>query len=267
MNNICYVTLFYDIGRGNWNNIFKRSFEDYYIAFEPYITLFNKDTCNGDKLIVFIDKKYYDILKERIHGSNILLISIDNNFMSNLYCWKTIYKERDIMSNKKFKIFLESRITCPEHSFPEYTLINHSKIDLICWLINNTSEFNYYAWVDFGFFKSKDLIPSKLIDINKLQLDKINYTLINPIDENDKNILYTLKYAPEKVGGFFFFGRKDKLLEYQILYHEVFNWFQNDLKIADDDQHLVLQCYFKKSELFSLHCLYEWHKAFVHFQK
>jgi hypothetical protein len=266
MNNICYVTLFYDIGRDNWNNIFKRSFEDYYGAFEPYINLFNKDTCNGDKLIVFIDKNYCDILKDRIKGSNIFLISIDNNFMSNLYCWKKINKEREIMNDENFKKLVAWRISCPEHSFPEYTLINHSKIDLICWLIDNFSEFNYYAWVDFGFFKNKDLIPSNLIDINKLELNTINYTLINPIDEYDNDIFYTLKYAPEKIGGFFFFGRTDKLLEYQKLYHEVFDWFQS-LNIADDDQHLVLQSYFKNHKLFTLHCLYGWHKAFIHFQK
>ena len=65
----------------------------------------------------------------------------------------------------------------------------------------------------------------------------------------------------------YFFGRKDKLLEYQKLYHETLNWFQNELNIADDDQHLALQCYFKNPELFTLHYNGDWHKALLYFQK
>lgn len=270
MDKICYVTLFYNIGRDSnmWGK-FKRSFEDYYKRFEPFIKLFDKNNCKDDKMVIFIDKEYYDILNDRIENSNMFLIPIDENFMNKLYMWKTMDKEISIMKDEQFKNILGDRSEFPEHVFPKYTLINHSKIDLICWLINNNImiDFNYYAWVDFGFFKNEFLIPDDLLDINRFDKNKINYTLINRIDEKDRDIIYTLQNAPEKIAGCFFFGRKDILLEYQNLYHQIFNWFQNELKIADDDQHLVLQCFFKNSDLFKFHWIDGWHQVFICFQR
>ena len=54
--NICYVTSYYDIGRDSWDG-FTRTFDEYLRDFEPFITLFNKDKCGDDMLIVFIDDK------------------------------------------------------------------------------------------------------------------------------------------------------------------------------------------------------------------
>jgi hypothetical protein len=265
--NICYVTVYYDINRKNWTR-FGRTFEEYLETFDPYLKLFNKNNCENDILIVFIDKKYENILKSKINENiNIKIIPIDNDFMLKLPMWKTIEKEREIMNNQEFKNILGWRQNFPEHVFPEYSLINHSKIDFISWIItNNIMNYDYYSWVDFGFFKRKEHIPNKLMDIDKLNINTINYTLINNIDNSDNNIIYTLQYAPEKIGGFFFFGNKDKILEYQKLYHETLKYFQ-DNNITDDDQHLALQCYFKNPSLFTLHYLGGWHKSFIHFQK
>ena len=80
------------------------------------------------------------------------------------------------------------------------------------------------------------------------------------------DITYTLKVAPEKIGGFFFLGRKDKLKEYQQIYHQILDNFQNN-NIADDDQHLALRCYFHKPSLFTLHYLMEWHCILFKYQK
>ena len=268
-NSICYVTLYYDIGRNLWENRFQRSFEDYLEHFEPFIDLFNEDKCQEDIMIVFIDKKHEHKLNEKISSScRIKLFPIDNDFMNTLPMWKTIEKEREIMSSEKFKNILGDRVIYPEHIYPEYTLINHCKIDLISYLINeNITDKNYYSWVDFGFFKLSENIPLRLLDVGYFNTETINYMCIDPLDENDNNILYTLRIAPEKIGGFFFFGRKDKLLEYQKLYHETLNWFQNELGIADDDQHLALWCYFKNPQLFTLHVHYKWHKVFKYYQK
>jgi hypothetical protein len=268
-NGICYVSLYYDIGRNNWGGKFQRSFDDYLIYFEPFIKLFNKDTCEDDTMVVFIDKKFEEKLREKLNeDTKIQLIGIDNDFMNELPMWKTLEIERQNMKNLSFKFILGNRSRFPEHNYPEYTLINHCKIDIISYLINsNNVNYNYYAWVDFGFFGLKENIPEKLLDINRFNLDRINYTCINRIDIRDSDIIYTLQNAPEKVGGFFFFGQKDKLLEYQKLYHEILYLFQHVSKIADDDQHLVLQCFFKKPELFTMHILYGWHKVFKYYQK
>ena len=266
---ICYVSAYFDIDRKSWNH-FGRTFEEYLVTFEPFFDLFNKNICENDLMVLFIDKKYENEIKNRINDDvNIIIIPIDNEFMSNLPRWKTLDREREIMNNLDFQELLGIRKNYyPEHLHPEYTLITHSKIDFVSWLItNNIVDYEYYTWVDFGFFKLKENIPKKLLDINKLNIETVNFPLVNQLDMLDQDVIYTVQNAPEKIGGFFFFGQKDKLLEYQKLYHEVVYWFQNELNIADDDQHITLQCYFKNPELFTLHLHYGWHKVFVFFQK
>jgi hypothetical protein len=51
------------------------------------------------------------------------------------------------------------------------------------------------------------------------------------------------------------------------LYHEILNYFQNTLNIVDDDQHLVLQCYFKNPSLFTMHYLGRWHSVLREYQQ
>jgi GR25 family glycosyltransferase involved in LPS biosynthesis len=268
----CYITFYYDIKRENWPNQFKRCFNDYLKTFEPFITLFNKETCEEDEMIVFIDSKHFDTVQNLIKSkptSNISLYHLNDDIMNELPMWKTLEVERQIMNLDSFKNLVGERIIYPEHIYPEYTLINHVKIDMVCKVIEeNLSKHDVFAWVDFGFFSNGFNVPTFLLDISNFNLDKINYSLINPIEKIDFQIEYTLKKAPEVIGGFFFLGRKDKLLEYQKLYYETLDYFQNTLKIADDDQHLVLQCYKKKTELFSFNNKnYGWHKVLKANQK
>lgn len=264
---ICYITAYYDINRNEWPNNFKRSFNDYLSSFTPFINLFKNDPT--DEMIVFIDEKYYEELYNITHEvKNIRLIKLNKDILNEIYCWSLLEKEREIMKDPEYRFLLENRVIYPEHNYPEYTLINHSKIDFVSRVIDHgLSTSQYYAWVDFGFFSKNEDIPSSLLDVNNFNLDKINYTLINPIDDKDNNVYYTLRYAPEKIGGFFFIGRKDKIKEYQELYHSILNEFQRR-NIADDDQHVALKCYFKKPDLFSFNnSNYGWHKVFVANQK
>jgi hypothetical protein len=265
---LTYITLYYDIGRKNWST-FARTFEEYFEHFKPFLNLFNKQTCNKDEMIVFIDEQFYNSFLEHINSEiNIIVVSINNDFIESLPMWKTKEHEQNIMNDINFKNRLGNRSIYPEHNYAEYTLINHCKIDLISKAIElrlSTNEF--YCWVDFGFFKLEENIPRRLININYFNLEKINYTLINGLNDIDKDIDHNLLYANEKIGGYFFFGRKDKLLEYQKIYHKMLYIFQNLLKIADDDQHLVLQTYFVFPEIFELHATLKWHSVFKIFEK
>ena len=219
---------------------------------------------------VFIDSRYANRVQKQFYpNTRITLIEIDDEFMErNLHMWKTLPREREIMNSTEFKNKIPHRIHFPEHSIPEYSLINHCKIDFINYVIlNNISDAEYFCWVDFGFFKIQDSIPPQFLDLEKLNLDKINYTLINKLDFNDISINYTLKHAPEKVGGFFFFGSKKKMIEYQKLYHSMLDYYQNNLKICDDDQALALACLWKNPQLFCFHFTGVWHIALKYFSK
>jgi hypothetical protein len=270
INNICYVTAFYDIGRDNWEN-FNRSVDTYFNNFKPFINLFDTTICENDEMICFIDDRYISFLETLLeqHQTNITLIPLNLDLLNELYIWKSLEIERQNMNRIEFKQLIGERYIYPETIYPEYTLINHCKIDLISRVIDlNMSDKNYYAWVDFGFFGKVEFIPNKLLDINKFNLETMNFWLINPIQLIDSNIYYNLAIAPERIGGFFFLGNKNIIKIYQQLYHDMLYHFQNILHIADDDQCLHLMIFFQTPELFSFNMdNYGWHKVLVVNQK
>lgn len=266
MTNICYVSAFYDLSRENWK-YFNRTFEDYLTCFQPYIDMFCKEDTKGCEMVVYIDVNRSEQFKKAIpKNCKMKVIDIDKVFMNNLHIWRKLSREREIMNSESFRLLIPHRLYFPEHTIPEYTLINHSKIDFVNYTIDNVCDVEYYSWVDFGYFKLPNYIPTNFLDVNKFDTSRINYTLINQLTEHDKSIMYTLTNAPERIGGFFFFGSKECMKQYQQLYHNVLEYFQNTLNIADDDQALALACYYTNKDLFKLHMLGEWHKALIHFQ-
>lgn len=121
--------------------------------------------------------------------------------------------------------------------------------------------------VDIVYTSGIGFHPLPQLHLTKIDADRVNYTLINPIDPLvDKNIMYTLQNAPEKVGGFFFCGNKESLIVYRELYHRVHELLQHQ-SIVDDDQHLALLCYLERPDLFCMHHLGGFHKALTTFQK
>lgn len=271
---ICYVTAYYDIGRESWP-YFSRTFDDYLAHFKPYIKLFDKSISDNDEMFVFIDERYYNTLQTLINESsethtNITLISLTKELLNELPIWKTLSKEQEILNDKSFKILLGDRANYnyPETLYAEYTLINHCKIDFVSRVIDKKlSKADFYCWTDFGFFANPANIPDKLLDIEKFNVNTINYTLINNIMNIDADFRYVLRYAPETIGGFFFLGHKDKIKDYQSLYHFILKECQEVLRIADDDQHLALRCYFACPDIFSFGEVMGWHKVYIKNQK
>jgi len=258
MSQLVYVSAFLDIGREDWKQ-FKRTYSNYLNCFQPILNLFLNSVTGKFKLVLFLDDKY----NININHPNIFIIPINQDYMQTLPLWKKLDRETSIMNSKIYKETFKERLCYPENSNPKYTLINHCKIDFICRAMQYIDS-EYYCWFDFGYCKNPEIIPTNFLDINKLDKDKINYTLINPLDDKDRDIMYTMLQAPEKVGGFFFFGNKYNLIKYQRLYHLVHSKLQENY-IVDDDQHIVLRCYFEYEDMFKLYTL-GWHKALKHFQ-
>lgn len=273
-NCIYYATCFYDIGRSDWKN-FSRTFDEYLTEFEPLLELFSKENEDKHKLFVFLDEKFIKLFQEKNIPVNVMVIKIDENWLKKHTQWEDVEDERKIMESDEYKEIVGDRIKFPESHIPEYTMINHIKIDFLkhiyeYYLEGNLSK-KYLAWLDFGFFKKDHLkrgadnyIPQRLLDPEYFDTDKINYTVINPITEQDIDVKYTLKNAPERVAGYFFFLRADKLVSYHKLYTDTLTDFRNN-GYADDDQHLVLQCYARLPNFFKFHQL-PWHTALVKFQ-
>lgn len=275
MSSITYVSAFYDIGREKWKK-FPRSFNQYLNGFRPFINLFsrphNEISCYN--MVVFIDKRHAEKLRqELLPHTKITVIETSPEFLyNNLPMWRTLETERGIMDSPRFKNIVAHRKLCPECYIPEYTLINHCKIDYVCYLIDNGMQYdispsNFYCWVDFASFQLPEKIPERMLDHTKLDSNRINYTLINPITPDDQNIILTMTNAHEKIGGFFFYGNAHIIKQYQSLYHEVLKYYQTVLGLADDDQALALSCYFIRPDMFAMHYTGKWHEALNYFQK
>jgi hypothetical protein len=283
-----YVTAYLDINRDKWTT-FSRPFVNYLDSFIPYITIFQNHYYINNKfndniklnyyMIIYIDFKYYDLIKSKIPvdllNKNIFrLIRIDEESLISISpLWSKLDKEEEIINSVKYKNEFKHRLHFPENNNAKYTLINHAKVDFLTNTIHMLSKLNnteneelYICWTDFGYFKLKEDIPINLLDINKFDKDKINYTLINEVTEYDKDIKNTLYYPREVFGGFFWFGNKNKILEYQKLYHEVHQEEFLNQSYVDDDQHISLRCFIKNENLFKLWNLHGWHKALTHFQ-
>jgi hypothetical protein len=258
---LCIVSAFLDIGRGEWT-VFRRSLKQYFINFLPY-TRFEHE------MIVFMDDRHIGDLSTLCENAkNITLIPINRDWMQeNIHAYQQLSRETEIMESEEFKTLVSHRLLHPECCKPEYNIMQHAKIDFVSYtIINKLSQADYFAWSDFGYFQSLDRIPERSLDITKFNLEKINFQGMSELSSQDFDIMYTLTHAPERVGGFFYIGNPNQLLEYQELYHQVCKEF-HDMGIVDDDQHIMIQCIAKQPSLFAVPNLRAWHVTYLYYQK
>jgi hypothetical protein len=263
---LCYITAYLDIGRDKWSH-FQRPFTKYFNCFTPLVDTFKKHLNSTHELIVYIDESHHQQVKDYVgECKNVTVFPINEGFMTNnIPVWSRLDRERQIMDSSYYKNFVRHRSHCPETYEPRYTCINHAKIDFINFskILTNAQ---YFCWVDFGYCSDPESVPKNFLDINKLDKNRINYVLLNPLTQQDSDVIYTIVTAPERVGGGFFFGNREKMAQYGDLYHKVHKWFQEN-NLADDDQHFIIQSSLRNPDLFKFHHLGGWFKALVNFQK
>jgi hypothetical protein len=260
--NLTLVTAFFDIGRDQWNH-YPRSVDEYTSAFAEYQKL-------PYPIVLFMDDRYLQKVAVR---SGLTIIPINHAWLEeNCWAWQQLTRESEIMATALHKSRVQHRIACPETHNPRYTLINHAKIDFVCYAITHgllTSS--HIAWSDFGFFScGKNVpgvhMPSRPLELERFDTAKVNYGLLNPIDERDRDPLYTLRYAPERISGGFFLATPTIMLQYQSIYHSKLTDWQTQ-GFADDDQHLVLRCYLDHPDLVNPLFIGKWCVQYVFFQK
>jgi beta-1,4-mannosyl-glycoprotein beta-1,4-N-acetylglucosaminyltransferase len=271
--NLVVVSAFLDINRSKWN-AYNRTSQTYINSFLNYLNYDNK-------MVVFIDDKYIQEVKEMYEKSqykNKIFIPINKEWMEhNIYAWQQIECYKNIMKSDKYTNLVQSRINLgnPENIYPEYNTINHSKIDFICYAIKNNyiSENDFICWSDFGIFSAlfhnnPNEYPFNSLDINKFNVNKISFCLVNKLNKNDEDMIYTLTQCPEKITGGFFAGPVNLMLELQKLYHMSSEELITN-NISDDDQHVYLRCYFNNPTMFELYLSSnrQWPKGLLYFEK
>jgi hypothetical protein len=284
-NNITLVTAFLDIGRETWkNNDFKRT-PDFYI--DSFLTYLNYPY----KMVCYIDEKYIGKVLETYEKSvykNKKFIPINRAWLNkNIHAWSLIENDEVILNSEDFKTFLKKRLPymypngipeknvrehlCPENIYPEYNVINHSKIDFIMHAIQNKYIDTYFTgWSDFGYFSTyhldKGSLPKNILDTNNFDKNKITICLRRKILDEDNDMFFTTLFAYELFIGAFYAGPTHIMERFQKLYHAcVVELYKNG--ISDDDQHVYIRCNLKDPEILNL-CIFDgdWPKALTVFQ-
>ena len=149
---ITIVTAFLDIGRGEWDNQYKRTTEFYIKSFLHYLEY-------PYQMVCYVDDRYLDEILEHYVKSpyrNKIFIPINKYWLkNNIHAWKQLDRDREIISSEKYRSLIMKRLQImfpngvpstnmdrikfifPENIYSEYNIINHSKIDFIMHAIEN----------------------------------------------------------------------------------------------------------------------------------
>lgn len=253
MPNISIVTAFYDIGRGSWTpergfpHYLQRTREIYFERFSRLLKLKNDIT-------IFTSEETYDDVKKICDENpnattNIIVAEI---FLDSDKSYKKIH---EIQRSKEFqnKIHPSQKLN-PEYWSAEYVRLTNLKamfVDTaISFEIAKLPKNDMVAWIDFGYMRSDDKIPSSLewnynFDPEKIHLTSYKDYDGKPIDqiisENDVYILGATIVAHKKHWDYM----SRLMRESQ---QELF-----ERNMVDDDQGLELMCYLKDPDSFQLH--------------
>lgn len=246
------VTAFFDVGRSGWRKSPKDTETFYVASFRHYLSV-----NMTNKMVVFLDKRLIHLLPSNIY--RVQIIPIDYEWLeANTKSWQQRETATRVMQSTLYQTLLYDRIKegYPENIYPEYNLINHSKIDFIVYAIKQglVPRDASVAWTDFGYHFSvygpQGPFPNQTIRL--LNTDKLTFCLVQPPTKEDADVGHTLTVARPTFTGGFFGGPQDLLLELHTLYHTCLDVFYT-CGIADDDQHIYLRCWLRQPELFQLY--------------
>lgn len=252
MHRVLCVTAFRDIQRGAWDGChkeWKRSNDEYIAWFA------NLMKCPID-LVCFCDEPIASQIKEKTGFSNILPYAEDDTF------FKYVSLEKKVMESAYYRRVLAHRIAHPEHSIPEYNIVQHNKTSFIRRASQLFPEYTHYAWIDFGYVREQNAIPSS-VNWEKVATNHIHYASFNLFaNVNDiSDPLSMCIHAPCTLQGSMFVLPKDLSYWYENAYMEVLMDYYT-IGLTDDDQAIALQVLKKFPNKFVLHYIPEWFGIF-----
>ena len=244
-NDIVFVTLFKDIGRDKWLH-YKREPSEY---IEHFMRLARSIPY---KLVVYVEPKIRALLANYKLSDNIIFINFDS--VEHTFIKKYIGLEREIIASQHYQNRIPDfrKNQNPEHVYPEYTLINHSKINYLRDAKQNVlPNYMFYAWIDFGYAKNDTIQLPKAIAIDKLPTNKLTYHSLRDVPDEKIDPNYILGSDDLYLTGSSFIVPNSIVEAFEVLYeYKLIEW--QTRWIADDDQSLVLQIYQDHPGLFNL---------------
>jgi protein YibB len=248
------VTGFFDIGRSEWDDIYKRSTNDYLKYFKNMLSL-------KVNMFIFIELVHFDFVKN-IRDSIPCKTTIVVMKQSELYMYQYLDKIKQIQYSNDYAVGHPNK-KAPEICHPLYNVVTCSKMDLISKAAIIENECEYFIWMDAGY--THNTVDFTNLNWNPTQLfqhkDKICFIALQSLDvvKNDPKDFF-LQYIDVIIGGFFG-GYKNTILQVRNLYYNlVLEMF--DIGIKDDDQFYNTILVKRYPELFKIY-IANWYDAIL----
>lgn len=249
MTSVLCVSAFRDIRRGEWagrHAQWKRTNENY---IEWFLNLAQAPI----DLVVFCD----DPTVRARAPPHVRVLPYDEADTMFRY----LAREREVMADPGFQSLVAHRVAHPEHSIPEYNLVQHSKTSFVRRASQLFPGYTHYAWVDFGYVREPRLIPREVV-WDRIATDRITYAaFVAPTPDQIPDPARMCVEATSFLQGSMFILPAHLASWYEKAYEEILCAYQAAC-LADDDQALALQVYKRHPERFRFLVIPEWFAIF-----
>lgn len=162
---VLYVTAFKDIGRGEWTR------REMAVPAHVYLSHFINLTMNTNvDIVCFMDDATMNACTQHIWKPNHVILPYNEQTTFFATC---IHHERCIMESQEYKKLVSQRIHHPEHSIPEYNIVNHNKVQFLMQAYTKYPSYETYVWIDFHQARHGD-IPQQNVRYDHLPSDKVS---------------------------------------------------------------------------------------------
>lgn len=243
-NNFTIVTALYDIDRAKWPTI-KRSMAEYFAYFKHLLALNNN-------VFVFTDQDSVTdyVLRQRKYRRSQTYLKIFP--FNELEFYVYIDRIREIMQSNTFRAN-NSNLIFPEAYSAEYVLLTWTKISfMITAATENPFGSTHFIWLDAGYGHGKVQYPETWVPTSNIAVEKkVTWiALDNPATFYTLKDKHKIRIQPVFNAGLFC-GDLETLKEFGTLFKETAVAMM-DSGIADDEQAVVLEMYFKYPYIFNI---------------
>lgn len=243
---ITIVTAFFNLNRENWDK-FERSEKQYFGYFTQWARLKNN-------IIVYVESEK---MKKKVFSFRKSL-GLENNTIINLVSdYKSIDPELygSIVTATKNKVQQNFRMMKknPEVWNADYNYVMLLKMWCVQDAVAKKQATGMVAWIDFGYNHGGEVIDKKS-DFNFLWSydfpEKINLFLVRELD--NRPIFDIIRTMDTYIVGTVIVGKAELWNTFWIMMRDSMIAL-NESGLTDDDQNIILMCYRKNPDIFSLH--------------
>ena len=242
MISVLCVTAFKDINRDKWSE----KGVPHSRGTDKYLEWFSNLKNLPLNLICFADEPIASQIRNRTFFNNIYPYNERDTF------FKYIEFEKRVMNSPYYKGLVASTGSWPEHSVPEYNIVNHNKVNFVRRAYEINPGYTHYAWIDFGFQRNPSSEPLKWDHILN---NSINYAIDKPLRYNEIPDPETICRNPETgniIQGALFTVPASLVRWYENAYEKALQHYYSK-NLADDDQSVALLVVKNNPEKFRLH--------------